>query len=406
MRNEWASARAAGGGVDCLWSPDAQQRAQAAPREMQAGPRDRDSPPPPQRVCSRLAVARIPPSRNCKSHRFKMGWLWGSGSNSNSSASNGLDPSLQDFLKNEAPTGPKPSLPSRPVEQPKTPTQPAQPTQQTQPAASEKPHVPPQSQFQDGRYAHLWKDYVPQNQLENSAKTEQDKLKDIVDSYNDRKAEIGRIALENCAIEYMEQFNCFLAPKTYWQVATLCNAESKKFNRCYDMQAKFLKALGYLTIEDRNPEVSERIQMHADKLYHQMLDQEAQIEQAKAEGREPPKWESVLSKQNVSRAMAGKSLSATPAAEKSPVEDGDTLWKLITPESRARYEKMLADLPPAEQDIERRALLGEMQANIGQARQVQDAFVEERISRMKRREAGQSTIGDTIKRLWGWDRNA
>ena len=47
MCNEWASARAAGG-VDCLWSSDAQQRAQAAPREMQAGPRDRDSPPPAQ----------------------------------------------------------------------------------------------------------------------------------------------------------------------------------------------------------------------------------------------------------------------------------------------------------------------------------------------------------------------
>lgn len=340
-----------------------------------------------------------------------MGWLWGSGGSSN--AQKDLDPFLQDFLKREAPVGPKPSLPSRPVDTPKEAAPSAQPQAQaqaqaqSQPAAPDTPHVPPQSQFQDGRYAHLWKDYVPQNQLENRAKTEQDKLKDIVDAYNDRKAEIGRIALENCALEYMEQFECFRAPKTYWQTATLCNAESKKFNRCYDMQSKFLKALGYLTMEGRSPEASERIQMHADKLYQQMMDQEALIEQAKAEGREPPIFESVLSKSNVARAMAGQPLSAAPVAGKPTADDADhDLWTLIKPESRAKYEKLLANLPPAEQDIEKRALLGEMQANIGQARQVQDTFVEERINRMKRREAGQSTIGDNIKRLWGWDRNS
>ncbi|KAF1974409.1 hypothetical protein BU23DRAFT_505426 [Bimuria novae-zelandiae CBS 107.79] len=320
-----------------------------------------------------------------------MGWLWGS--NGSSNPENNLDPSLQDFLTKEAPTGPKPALPSKPVEKPKEEEQSAQ----TQPKAPEKPYIPPQSQFQDGRYAHLWKDYVPQNQLEDRAKTEQDKLKDIVDAFNDRKADIGRIALENCAIEYMEQFECFQKPKTYWQTMTLCNAESKKFNRCYDMQSKFLKALGYLTMDVRSPEESERIQMHADKLYQQMLEQEAAIAKAKEEGREPPKFESVLSKRNVALAMsAGKS---------QPGDDEQDLWKLIKPESRKRYEKLLGEMPPADQEVEKSALLGEMQAQLGQAKQVQDAFIEERINRMKRREAGQATIGDNIKRLWGWDRN-
>jgi hypothetical protein len=36
------------------------------------------------------------------------------------------------------------------------------------------------------------------------------------------------------------------------------------------------------------------------------------------------------------------------------------------------------------------------------AKQVEAAFVEERINRMKRKEAGQATIGDTIKSWWGW----
>lgn len=330
-----------------------------------------------------------------------MGWLWGS--NESSNAKSNLDPSLQDFLKNEAPTGPRPSLPSKPAEPPKEAAQPAQ----QQATVPDKPIVPPQSQFQDGRYAHLWKDYVPQDELANRARTEQDKLKDIVDAYNDRKADIGRIALENCAIEYMEQFECFQAPKTYWQTATLCNAESKKFNRCYDMQSKFLKALGYLTMDVRSAEDSERIQMHADKLYQQMLEQEAEIEKAREEGRPPPKFESVLSKKNVARAMSGKPLTAGATGRSQEEEEEEQeLWKLIKPESRAKYEKLLAEMPPAEQDIEKRALVGEIQANIGQARQVQDTFIEERINRMKRREAGQSTIGDTIKRLWGWDRNA
>lgn len=329
-----------------------------------------------------------------------MGWLWGS---SNSNASSNLDPSLQDFLKKEAPSGPKPSLPSKPVEKPK---ETAQPTQ-AQPETPEKPYVPPQSQFQDGRYAHLWKDYVPQGQLEYRAKTEQDKLRDIVDSFNDRKAEIGRLALENCSLEYMEQFECFRSPKTFTQTATLCNAESKKFNRCYDMQSKFLKALGYLTMEARSAEDSEKIQMHADKLYQQMMEQEALIAKAKAEGKEPPTFESVLSKRNVSRAMSGKPLAVTPTTDKSQLDAEDQeLWKLIKPESRANYDKLLDKMPPLERDIEKKALLGELQANIGQAKHVQETFIEERINRMKRREAGQSTIGDNIKRLWGWDRNS
>jgi hypothetical protein len=36
-------------------------------------------------------------------------------------------------------------------------------------------------------------------------------------------------------------------------------------------------------------------------------------------------------------------------------------------------------------------------------KKVEVAYIEERINRMKRREAGQATIGDTIKRWWGWN---
>ncbi|KAF2797066.1 hypothetical protein K505DRAFT_358726 [Melanomma pulvis-pyrius CBS 109.77] len=328
-----------------------------------------------------------------------MGWLWGSGDSS--AANNNLDPSLRDFLHTEAPSGPKPSLPSRPAAPPAA--SPAPPAQTASPEQHHTaPAVPPQSLFPDGRYAHLWKNYTPQNVLDDRGKTEQDKLRDIVDAFNDRKAAIGRAALENCALEYLAQYECFQKPG-WVQTATLCRAESRTFNRCYEMQAKFLKALGYLTMDARSPEQDEIMQMHADKLYQQLKEQEALIDKAKEDGRPIPAFESVLSRQNVARAVAGKPLSAHPTAQ--PITDRDDeedIWSQIKPSSRDEYEKKLAELPLQDQEIERKALLGELRAQAGMSKQVEGTFIEERINRMKRREAGQETIGDTIKRLWGW----
>ncbi|KAF2643213.1 hypothetical protein P280DRAFT_467279 [Massarina eburnea CBS 473.64] len=335
-----------------------------------------------------------------------MGWLWGSSSSSSSSSSppqDTLDPSLRDFLEKEAPTGPKPALPSRPVERPVEKAAARADAQSTPPEAPAKEAVPPESQFQDGRYAHLWKGYQPQHQLEEQGKSEQDRLRDIVDAYNDRKADIGRIAMENCALEYLQQFECFRKP-SWTQASTMCRTESRVFNRCYDVQSKFLKALGYMTMDARSPEESEKIQMHADKLYQEMLEQEKLIDKAKEEGKPIPKFESVLSKQNVVRAVSGKA-PAAPSALGQIIRDDEEeqVWKNIKPESRKSYEQKLAGLRPEDREFERKALLGELKAQTGMVKAVEEAFIEERINRMKRRETGQSTIGDTIKRLWGWD---
>jgi hypothetical protein len=329
-----------------------------------------------------------------------MGWLWAN----NNGSTDKLDSSLQDFLKNEAPTGPKPTLPSAPKGRPSEVSTPTPTTSSPAQSEPEKPAVPPQSQFQDGRYAHLWKNYTPQNVLEDRGKNEQDKLRDLVEAYNDRKAGIGRVAMENCAVEYMEQFECFSKPKTWTALGTLCNAESRKYNRCYDVQSKFLKALGYLTMEERSPEDDERIQMHADKLYQQMLQQEAEIEKAEKEGRPRPKFESLLSNQNVSHNVAN---STSPAPTSSaPIipgsQDENDIWSKVKPESRVAYEKKLAELPPEQQEVERMAVLGELKARTGITKKVEETFLEERLSRIKRRESGQATLGDTIKYWWGW----
>ncbi|KAH9868555.1 hypothetical protein J1614_007627 [Plenodomus biglobosus] len=330
-----------------------------------------------------------------------MGWFWDSSSNSN--GQDELDPSLRDFLKKEAPTGPKPTLPaapakSKPAEKATTPTD-----AQSQTAQPQKPVVPPQSQFQDGRYADLWKNYTPQHIIEDRGKNEQDRLRDLVDAYNERRGSIGRIAMENCALEYMEQFECYRYPQTWWAQGTMCKAESRRFNRCYDIQSKFLKALGYMTMEARTPEEDERIQMHADKLYQQMLAQEKEIEEAKKEGRPVPKFESVLSKGNVVQAMGGgisKSTAARGTEQQLDVED--VIWSNVKPDVRREYEKKLAELPPQEREVERMAVLGELRASQGVAKQVEETFISERIARMERKQNGQATIGDTIKSWWGW----
>jgi hypothetical protein len=334
-----------------------------------------------------------------------MGWLWGS--NDSSQGQEQLDPSLRDFLKKEAPTGPKPSLPSAPNEKPaETPKLQSQPQPQSQASTEpQEPFVPPQSQFQDGRYADLWANYTPQDVLLDRGKSEQDRLRDLVDAYNDRKASIGRIATENCALEYMEQFECFRHPASWWSAGTMCNAESRRFNRCYDIQSKFLKALGYMTMDARSPEEDERIQMHADKLYQQMLKQEEEMERAEKEGRPVPKFDSVLSRRNVAQAMSGtasrSAMSVAESGKPGTLNDAE-IWSQIKPEARKEYEKKLATLSPEERELERMAVVGELRAQTGVAKQLEETFVEERVARMKRREAGQATFGDTIKTLWGW----
>lgn len=328
-----------------------------------------------------------------------MGWLW-----NDTPAKDKLDPSLRDFLDKEAPYGPGPALPKPPQKAQPATTTTSQPAPAASPASTAAPApVPPESQFQDGRYAHLWAGYTPQQELENRGKTEQDKLRDIVDAYNDRKTQMGQAALENCAFEYLAQFDCFSNPNDVRKLSTMCNKEARTFNACYDAQKKCLSALGWMDLSTWDPEASERMQMHADKLYQQRLEQQRLMDEAKEAGLPEPQFENVLSKQNVARAVAGRPLKPTlREAPSAPDDDEADVWRQIKPESRANYEKKLAELPKDDQEFERKALLGELRARAGMAKELEQTFIEERINRMKRREAGQATLGDTIKRLWGW----
>jgi hypothetical protein len=59
-------------------------------------------------------------------------------------------------------------------------------------------------------------------------------------------------------------------------------------------------------------------------------------------------------------------------------------------------------LTPAEKEIERKALEGEINATRSYSKKIEDAFLEERINRLKRKEDRKPTLGDNIKTWWGW----
>jgi hypothetical protein len=173
-----------------------------------------------------------------------MGWFWGPSdenvSNKAKDPLRDLDPSLRDFLAKESPvkydTSNPPSPPKPAAEVPKVSQDRSSTGQVPTSEKDSTPKVPPQSLYKDGRYAHLWKTYESQGEVEAANKSDQEKISDVLEGYKYRKAEIGRAALENCAMEQWDVNDCFR--NGGWSSRlTLCRDENRKLERCYLMQA-------------------------------------------------------------------------------------------------------------------------------------------------------------------------
>ena len=177
-----------------------------------------------------------------------MGWLWGSNNNASSTKSDGdplrnLDPSLRDFLEKESPVKyrttrapPQTASPLIPATRSENPqSQNTTATTKSSPESS-TPAIPPPTLYPDGRYAHLWSTYKPISEIENASKTDQEKLLDVLNAFKERKAEIGRAALENCALEHIAIDECFRNGGVKARM-TMCRAENRELERCYAMQS-------------------------------------------------------------------------------------------------------------------------------------------------------------------------
>lgn len=318
-----------------------------------------------------------------------MGWFWGSSSEGD--AVSKLDPKLKEFLDSDKTPEYKPVTTS--TSSPKPAPTPIE--------DSKKPLVPAESLFQDGRYAHLWKTYTPQTVLEARGKTDQEKLSDLMDAYNERRSEVSRAALDNCAVEYEELHHCYRHGSLADRM-TNCRGNFRKLDRCFTMQQNFLKALGYLSVGERDPEREERIQMHADKLFHQMLAQEKMIEEAKKDGKAEPRFAPLFSPESLSAAMKGQPVPL----ETQSVSDPDArpaVWKELSEAARATMEERLKKKTGLARQVEMQTITAEIEADKEFGAEFGKVMDDERRSRHLRREQGKETIGDTIKRWWGWN---
>lgn len=180
-----------------------------------------------------------------------MGWFdgWTGSQSSGGDPLQKLDPKLRDFLEREAPVKYEQSqTQSRPSPTPEAPAPPQAVDATVSPEADQqRPTVPPQSLYQDGRYAHLWKTYRPQAAVEAETKSDHEKLMDVLEAYKDRKAEIGKAALENCALEQEAWSECMKSGDITARM-TMCRDAVRKFERCYTLQNVGFSYFGGFTV--------------------------------------------------------------------------------------------------------------------------------------------------------------
>jgi len=220
----------------------------------------------------------------------------------------------------------------------------------------------------------------------------------VIEAYHERRAQIGRAAVENCVLEQIAEHDCFR--RGGWEAkVNMCRTDSKAFNRCYTMQSRFLKALGYLSSSASSAEEDERVQMHADKLYHDMLERERLTLAAKEEGRSAPVFRPLLD-------IAGVTSSSTSSAGASAVMTGQEKQKtgldIFVPERRQEIEASLKGKTDAERELEISLLVAEARSTEEVSRKVGEYYEEDRAKRAERRQSGRETLADTIKRLAGW----
>lgn len=138
---------------------------------------------------------------------------------------------------------------------------------------------------------------------------------------------------------------------------------------------------------DRDSGMNEKIQMHADTLYQRMLKQEAQIEEAKAAGKEIPKFPPLLSNR--------PNFETPPQQQTIRVED-------LSPQVQAGFKKRLEGKTGEEREVEERAIRAELQSGEDLARNLGNMFDQQKAEREARKKEGKERIGDRFSSAFGF----
>lgn len=147
-------------------------------------------------------------------------------------------------------------------------------------------------------------------------------------------------------------------------------------NETYEQ--RLLKALGYLNDIGRAPEMDEHIQLHADKLYHQMMEQEAAIKKAKAEGLPEPKFEPVITKKASEEQVAN-----------------------LSEDARKRYHEALEKVDERQRAAEEAAIQAEMKSKAEMVGRVKELWKEQEAEKQARKDRGEETLKDRVSALFG-----
>ena len=143
---------------------------------------------------------------------------------------------------------------------------------------------------------------------------------------------------------------------------------------------KFLQALGYASSFESDDDREERIQMHADKLYHQMLDYEQRVADARAAGQEPPPITSLFN----------PDAKPVPLSGENVVPGGISLPEGYTP------SKPMEELSPHERELEIRSIQAEIEQKKRYADEASPYMNLQQEARIKRQERAKSWFGETI----------
>lgn len=150
--------------------------------------------------------------------------------------------------------------------------------------------------------------------------------------------------------------------------------------------------------------------MHADTLYHRMLDQETAQKEAEEKGLPIPKFPPIIPKprsaatpSSLPSPIAAEAAAQTRASAESvdPAAKGQK-WELLTPEARAELEKRMKDKPETIRELEERAMIAEAESDASVVKRVAALQTTDLERRRERREKGEASIGDTVSGWLGW----
>lgn len=144
------------------------------------------------------------------------------------------------------------------------------------------------------------------------------------------------------------------------------------------MAQRLLKVLGYLNAANKTPETDERIQLHADKLYHQWLEQDKAITEAQKEGKPAPKFKPIIPQQIVA--------DATGTSDNAEMSD----------DAKKRLQEHLDTVDEREREAEKAALEAEMRAKKEMVEMVQGVWEENKTQREIRRKKGEDDLWDKM----------